>query len=255
VPPDEWYGRVIDAVLAVAAKENTPLINLNSAMRDLRKRAKESNQPAIPLTAGTTLGPAGHAMAALLVLRALGLDASPASVEIDASTGKSNCIRCKIEGLAVAGDRLSFARTDEALPMAFPPEVKPVLSMLPGHEFNSYGLKVTGLKAGTWKLKVQDREIGLFTAAELAAGVDLSNLPGPWRELADGVHRKSIAIEDAFSLRCHYGSEPRIPAGAEPQRRALVDKLDAGIEKLVAEQAEMMHAPTTWNWSLSLDKP
>lgn len=253
-PPGQWYGRVIEEVRAVAAREQTTLVDLNAAMRELRKQPKELNQPAVALTNGTVLAPAGHALAALLVLASLGVDVSPASLEIDAAAGKSTCHRCKIDALAVAGDHLSFSRADEALPMMLPAEAKTVAALLPGRNLNRYGLKVTGLKPGTWKLKVQDMEVGSFTADEFAAGVDLSDFPGPWRALAQSVHQKSIAIEDAFAVRCQSGSDPKIPAGAEPQRRALVEKLDARIEKLAAEQSDLTRAARNWNWSLSLDK-
>ena len=254
IPPGDWYEQVIETIRAMSAKEQATLVDLNAVMRDLRKREKESSRPAVALSDGTTLTPAGQAIAALLVLEGLGVDTSPASLEIDATANKSDCHRCKIDGLVAAGDHMSFSRADEALPVHLPDEAKPIDSLLPGRGMNRYGFKVTGLKAGRWTLKVHDTEIGSFTADELAAGIDLSGFPGPWRALAESVHGKSIAIEESFVVRSHYGSEPKIPAGAEPQRRALVDKLDAGIEKLESEQAEITHTARTWDWSLSFDK-
>ena len=71
---------------------------------------------------------------------------------------------------------VSFTRTDEALPM---PMQKDWLPMLPYinelKDLNYYGLTVKGLKDGDYAVSIDGKEVGKYSAKELAAGVNLGN--------------------------------------------------------------------------------
>lgn len=96
------------------------------------------------------------------------------SVVID--DGKAKTERCKVEKLEISGERVSFTRTDEAVPMPVQPgwiSVLPYVNDL--KDLNDYGLKIGGLKPGTWAVSIDGKEVGSFTAEQLAQGVDLGN--------------------------------------------------------------------------------
>jgi hypothetical protein len=85
--------------------------------------------------------------------------------------------RCKIDGLSISPDHVSFDRTDDALPLPVQKDWRPILPYL-GQltDLNYYGLKVSSLRDGKYTLSIDGTEVGTYTAADLDAGVNLGNL-------------------------------------------------------------------------------
>src|ERR1044071_3512890 len=71
----------------------------------------------------------------------------------------------------------AFTRTDEAIPV---PVQKDWLPMLPYtnelKDLNYYGLTVKGLKDGNYTVSIDGKDVGKYSAKELAAGVNLGLL-------------------------------------------------------------------------------
>jgi lysophospholipase L1-like esterase len=120
-------------------------------------------------------GPPGQAIMAWGILKGLNFPTTVSSVEIDGAGNKlvsaSNCSVSEVSG---ADGQLSFQRLDQALPF-FPPEAQKILQWAPIlNELNQYGLKVTGLKAGSYEIRLGGKKVAEHTAAELATGVNLA---------------------------------------------------------------------------------
>jgi hypothetical protein len=123
-----------------------------------------------------TASPGGLFMAHA-ILTALHAPALVSDVELDAAGGDPKTKACRVESVNRAESSVAFDRTDEALPM---PIQKDWVSLLPYvnqlQDLNWYGLKVTGLAAGTYSLTIDGTEVASFSSDQLAAGVNLGNL-------------------------------------------------------------------------------
>lgn len=155
------------------------------------------------ITAGDAVhpGPPGQALMAASILQGLHFPKLVSTVEIDASgSGEAKAVNCKVTDVARDGGGVSFRREDGALPF-FPSEAAPILKWAPLlEETNDYGLKVTGLKAGKYEVRLGDAKVAEYTADELGKGV---NLAGP--ALAAGpVAAQVKAVRTAIEAKNKY---------------------------------------------------
>ena len=121
-------------------------------------------------------GPPGQTLMAATILKGMNFPALVASVEINAASRKVVQNRnCTIDGLTVSPDgKIEFKQKDNALPF-FPEEAKSILQWVPIlEEMNDYRLKVTGLKVGQYEVRLGGVKVAEYSAAELAAGVNLA---------------------------------------------------------------------------------
>jgi hypothetical protein len=94
------------------------------------------------------------------------------------------------------GDAISWTQLDEALPM--PVDLKdPVMALaVESSDFvqtlNQQTLKVTGLAAASYGLKIDDDEVGSFTSEQLGQGINLAILPTPMAKQAAQVHKLTL---------------------------------------------------------------
>ncbi len=128
----------------------------------------------------------GHMVMAYLYLKAQSFAGKEvATVEIDGAkgtvTGTSNC---QVTGLSKSGGTLSFDYLAGALPYPLDPVARgwgsrrsqsDAMELIPFmEEMNSETLRVTGLKSGDYKLVIDGEEIGVWSATELAGGINLA---------------------------------------------------------------------------------
>ena len=199
---------------AQAAKDNHwGLVDFLHPMTeiDLREQKKDST---FTLTGNDRIHPgnSGHFVMAWLFLKTQGLDHSPvADMAIDAGAlHVDRADNCRITDLAAAkgaigggavsaasagagsaagsaaGTGIRFDYLANSLP--FPVDTVPrlwgnphrqseALEVMPFYsEFNREMLRVSGLSAGTYELRIDDRRIAKFTAAELGEGINLAKL-------------------------------------------------------------------------------
>jgi len=254
---DDWtyndtlakYG---DGVKELATKENQPFYNLHALMLDVQTKAKAENPQFTMIPDGVHPTNAGHAIMAYALLKALGCDEQASGLEIDAVKSVSKPDRCRVSDLKVADTTLTFTRTDKALPTCFDPDVAQVTKYFPlMDELNQYQFKVTGLKAGNWKLTVDNIEVGTFSDTELAAGVNLATKPGPWQVLGKQVNTDSLAAESLYFTTWRSFSLNAVPKEAEPELKALLDKLN-GLLDTQEKTRQLEAAEHPWKWSLTL---
>ena len=152
---------------------------------------------------GVHTGPAGGLLMAHTILVGLHAPALVSDLEIDAAAKKAakatNCKADKIEGGA---DGVTFERTDDALPMPVQKDWRDILPYVDQlKDLNYYGLKVAGLKEGKYALSIDGKDVGTYTAADLAGGVNLGNLEsGPLFEQGQEVFK---AINDKNNAVVH----------------------------------------------------
>jgi hypothetical protein len=108
-----------------------------------------------------------------------------ADVEIDADSGQLTHVEnTHIAHLQMTNGTVSFVETDNSLPWPFDrdPQKNPATLLALScsdveNELNRYQLKVTGLTASTYTLKVDGQNVAQLTPQELAQGIDLAALP------------------------------------------------------------------------------
>lgn len=199
-------------------------------------------------------GPPGQALMAASILKGLSFPTLVSAVEIDAAGGKVNsAINCKVDNVIAKDGGVSFSRLDESLPF-FPADAKSILTSTPIlEELNKYTLKVTGLAAGNYEVRLGGKKVATHTAAELAAGANLA--AGALQEgpVADQVKAITTAIEN--KNRFHHDqifrgivlqgapgwvSEIIPQAELEAKRDALIKKRLAHVAELDGEVAKAL---------------
>jgi lysophospholipase L1-like esterase len=195
---------------------------------------------------------AGHLLMAEELLKAWGARPIVSAVSIDASKPAA-----KIEAATDAtitelsnNGSLSWTELDDALPLPF----KQWEDMWGGgaavtlvikssdikDALNRQTLRVKGLHAGTYSVKIDGNSVGAFNSDELAAGVNLALLKTPATEQAMKVYQLAVTQEDIhFDWWRHIqvslaGDELQQSTSAIDSMRAL----EGGIEKKVHEVAQ-----------------
>ena len=136
--------------------------------------------------------PAGHLLMAEALLKTWQAPAIVTSVEIDAAEPAiAGATNAHVTDLAVS-ERLSWNQADEALPMPVDTKDDVMALALRASDFveamDQEPLKVTGLRAARYTLKIDDEVVGSFTKEEFAKGVNLATLPTPMAKQAAAVH-------------------------------------------------------------------
>lgn len=179
------YG---EAVRQLGAEYGLPVADTNAPLIAALNRAQTADAPVAAKIIPDRVHPlqGGHLVMAAAVLKAWNAPATVADIEIDAATGKVvKQDNSKISGLKVQGDAISFTHLDGALPWPFDrdpernPDTKLTLAVtdIEAH-FNRYLLKVTGLKAARYQVKVDGKAVGILDASALAEGINLATVPG-----------------------------------------------------------------------------
>jgi lysophospholipase L1-like esterase len=136
--------------------------------------------------------PGGHLLMAEALLKAWQAPATVTAVEIDAAEPAIvRVVNTQVTDLAVS-DRVLWTQMDEALPMPIDKGDEVLALALRASDFveamDREPLKVTGLAAARYSLKIDDEVVGTFTKEEWATGVNLATLPTPMAKQAAAVH-------------------------------------------------------------------
>ena len=188
---------------------------------------------------------AGHLVMATAILKGLGASGAVSRAELDAQTGKVLVAEdCKVELLPADKSALAFRRSDRCLPW-FVPKNGQLALQIPGvtalDDLSRYELRVINLTAANYKLTIDDQEVGVFPAAKLAAGVNLTLQAGPITAQAEKLFDAIMAKNNLFFQRWRGTQLFAVPdwlkedAGVEPARQKELARLDAEIVK--SEQA------------------
>ncbi|MFA7158629.1 MAG: GDSL-type esterase/lipase family protein [Kiritimatiellia bacterium] len=142
------------------------------AKSDMRKRGTDlGGNPIHP-------GPAGQLTMTATLLQGLNAPGLVSSATLDSTGAAGEAIKCNITNVVSGKDgQLSFDRLDESLPMPIPDNARGGLIIYPSiKDLSQWILKVTGLKAGSYRVNIDGVAVADVTADELAAGWNMGVL-------------------------------------------------------------------------------
>lgn len=161
-------------------------------------KARGANAKYDRITAGDAVhpGPPGQALMAASILKGLNFPSQVSAAEIDAAAAKAGAAtNCRITNVAASGDGVRFEREDLSLPF-YPEEARSILTWSPLLEqLNTYQLKVTGLKPGSYEVRLEGKKVAAHSADELAKGVNLADAVLTTGPIAEQVKAVKAAIE------------------------------------------------------------
>jgi lysophospholipase L1-like esterase len=241
----------------LAKKYDVPFVDQYAVTRKVLEKMAEDNANVRPFPDGIHTNGAGGLLMAHTILVGLKAPALVSSVEIDAPRGNAKAVGCRVgtvEGTSdgTSSTRVSFERTDDALPMPLQKDerneksdcrlILPYLNHL--NDLNNYGLKVTGLAPGQYAVRIDGTEVAKFSADQLAEGVNLGNLTtGPIYEqgqkVFQAIQAKNKSLHERFSkvVRFDASRTPDWLIEVAQQRRA--EELAKRMEQIDARQAEI----------------
>ena len=251
---NDTLGRFGQGVKDLAEKEKLEFYNVHDLMLDVHARAKARNPKYSLNETGHPTEP-GHATIAYAVLKALGCKDQASGLKIDAAKAAATPDRCRVEDLNVQADSITFKRFDDALPTYLPPAAHSALPFYPfTQELNQYNFTVTGLKAGTWKLTVENMGVGTFTDKELAAGVNLATLPGPWLKIGEQVDNAVKEQESLYFTLWRGVSILEIPGQAQAEYKDLLKRMTELVQEQETTRISLVPKDRTWNWRLTWEE-
>ncbi len=256
---NDTLGRFAKQLCEFAKQRNMPCYNIQQPMLETLNAGKADNADFVMMNDGVHPQSNGHMVMAYGLIKSLGCESQAAQVSIDVKTKKINAIGGKISDLRIKDDSVSFSRVDSAPPVFLDDLAIEAVKYFPAFdEINDYSLKITGLRPGKWSLTVTDGkagsfDVGVYDSSELAKGVNLAYNDGPWKQLAAEVNDLSRDQESAYYARWRQIQLGNIPAAANSEKQALLDKLDSLCDQLAADRREKAKDATKlWRWNLKL---
>jgi hypothetical protein len=184
-------------------------------------------------------GPPGQLMMAAALLKELGAEGFVSSLELTAKGKVVNAEGCKADGVKVEAGRIEFDRLDERLPFPIHDSARSALALdATILDLSRYTLKVTGLKDGSYILKINGIVSATLTAKALAAGVNLTAV-GPIPQAAEPnpimAQGRAILVavakkEDLVSQWRSQSQRAHAP-GAAPELKGQLQPLTKKVEE------------------------
>ena len=212
-------------VRQLGAEHHLMVVDFNAPMVKLMEEAdKVDHALAQKIIPGRVHpGATGELAMAQLLLEAWDAPATVTDVAINASGKVDNSVNTRVSDISASGQNVTWTQTDQALPYPimtlhstqwpqFPPdpfgrhtpqifwklpplegtEINPVAQLVTRlmhmyEDLDSETLKVTGLAAESYALKIDGNMVGTFSKAQLAQGINLARYDTPMMEQADKV--------------------------------------------------------------------
>ncbi len=234
----------------IAEKNDVPFVDQYAVTRRILEKMAEDDPEAKkvnPFPDGVHTSSSGGLLMAHTILTGLNAPATVTDVVIDG--GKAKTQRCKVEKLEASDDKVTFTRTDEAVPMPVQKDWLPVLPYVNDlRDLNYYGLTIKGLKPGTWSVSIDGVEVGKYDADQLAKGVNLGTATsGPVYDLGQKVF---AAVNEKNQINAKRFRGTILSKNPEPEQVAKL--LDQIKEKQVA--IYKMLEPKTYSYEVKLVK-
>jgi hypothetical protein len=237
--------KMSEYLATLAAREHFLLADFNTPVVKMLEKANaedfEIAQKIIPDRVHP--GNSGHLIMAEQLWKAWHADGEVSSVEIPGDgkvdiSGGSPYHKVKVADLKL-GDTIQWTSTEESLPMPVdmndPPTDLALRSAGFNEDFNHEGLKVPGLKAGYWALRIDGQQVKVFTAEELAAGVNLATLQTPMWKQARAVQNLVERRSETHNIRWRSIEVPLADykLSQAAQAMAALDALDAELAQRI----------------------
>jgi lysophospholipase L1-like esterase len=175
----EWVKDYAQRIGATVADLNTPVVAVLEKANAIDPALAQKIIPG-----RVHPGQAGHLIMAEAILKAWNAPATVTAVEIDAAKKRVvQATSTEVSGLASHADGLTWKQTDSVLPMPFDLNDPVTALVMRCSDFiqalDQEPLRVTGLSAERYTLKIDYESIGTFTPAQLAKGINLAELSTP----------------------------------------------------------------------------
>ena len=177
----------------LASEKHDGAADLNAPVVGVLEGVKAKNSPLETLLIPDRIhpGPAIHWVMAESVLKSWGAKPEITFVHIDAGAKPAAQVsNTEVNELGKSANRLRWTQVDKALPLPFGPlDTDPLMQLVLSSSdlisaLDMETLRITSLAAGSYKLQIDGREIGEFSAEQLAAGINLALLETPMLEQA-----------------------------------------------------------------------
>jgi hypothetical protein len=239
----------------LAQKEHLQDADLNTSVVAALRVAKEKD----PVNAGKLLpdrvhpAAAGHLLMAEALLRAWNAPSLVSSVTIDAVEGKTgDGQNVTVTNLKTDGS-LSWDALESALPMALDPKDKLLPLAIASSDFiaalDREELKVSGLKAGRYTLKIDGGTVGTYGAEELGQGINLATADTPMLHQALDVHALTLQHTNIHNIRWRTVQVPMAKDGYASKDKVMAD-LDRLDSEIIAQQRAVAQ-PKTHHFELA----
>lgn len=248
-PPniDDGYNAVLirygQFVKELGEREHLLVADLNAPVVSMLEKAKAADAELAKKIIEDRVhpGPGGHLIMAEALLKAWNAPATVASVEIDAAAQRvAHSENAKVASLE-AGSSLSWTEDDDALPLPLPLEkdFKDVGLAIHSSDFvqalDQEPLKVTGLTAARYVLKIDGEKVGDYTREQLAQGINLALESTPMIKQASRVHDLTLKHNDI-----HFARWRDVQVTLQDYKfageQAAVDALDKLEDQIVQQQ-------------------
>jgi hypothetical protein len=229
--------------LAVMQKLNVADLNRPVVAALEKAKAKDAELAKKIIPDRVHPGPGGHLLMAGQLLKSWNAPATVSAVEIDVSEKKvTDAKMSKVSDLKV-GEVISWTQLDDALPMPVDLGDSVVALAVKSSDFiqslNQQTLKVTGLSAATYELKIDGNEAGSYGKEQLAEGINLAILPTPMARQAADVHKLTLQHNNIHFKRWRTVQVPMADdktPGVQKAVQGLMDALDAEEAGVVQQQ-------------------
>lgn len=262
-----FLQKMCDEGMALARSLGGQSIDVQRSMRQAQRKILAANkrqpdkakQDKLHAPDGVHLNDLGQLAMAYAILKGLGAPADVSSVEIDAAGAKlTRADGCKVTDLEVKKERLEFTRLDGGLPFNYGLFYPLHYRYVPVPDgLNRYMLKLTGLADGKYDLSAGGKGLGVLTAAQLAAGVNLATATadpwqpgGPWAAQANVLKSLTDARHEVGMADVHARLDlPSSPAAAQLGKQA------AGFDGRIVEMQRAVARPQPYRFSLRKQAP
>ena len=269
--------RYCEFVRKLGAEHHVMVVDFNTPMVKLLAEAENTDPSLAAKIIPGRVHPSasGELAMAQVLLKAWNAPSTVTGVDLNARSNEvARSVNTTVSGLLATGQNISWTQTDESLPYPimtlhstkwpqFPPDpferqrsdIFWKLPPLEGHEVNpvaqlvarltnmyesldSESLKVTGLTAASYSLKIDGNAVGTFSKEELAQGINLARYDTPMMEQANKV---LTLVWHRVDLRFYGWRGIQVPLkddttqGMQDAVNVILAKLDQEQETLVAE--------------------
>ncbi|MFO0843083.1 MAG: SGNH/GDSL hydrolase family protein [Gemmataceae bacterium] len=262
-----FLQKMCDEGMALSRSLGGKSIDVQRSMREAQRKIQAANkgQPdrskhdSLHVADGVHLNDLGQLAMAFAILKGLGAPADVSSVEIDAAGAKlTRADGCKVTGLGVTKEGLEFTRLDGGLPFNYGLFYPLHYRYVPVHDgLNRYLLKVTGLADGKYDVSAGGKGLGVYTAAQLAAGVNLAFATadpwqpgGPWAAQANVLKSLTDARHEVGQADVHARLDlPGSPGAAQLGKQA------ADLDGRIVEMQRTVARPQRYVFSIRRQAP
>jgi lysophospholipase L1-like esterase len=236
------YG---EYVKELAKKEGVDAADLNTSVVAALKKANETDAETAKKIIADRVhpGPAGQLLMAAALLKAWNAPSLVTEVEINVDGDRMKLVKETNTALLASEFRdgtLAWRMQDTVLPM--PVNLKDPVTALAVKssdvikDLNKVLLKVTGLSASEYLLKIDGQEIGRFSREKLSEGMNLAEYATPMAKQAEEVHALTLKHNDLHYLRWRQIQVPLEKMATEQNLEKALAALDVVENDLVRLQ-------------------